>query len=54
MKIFIACAFVAAACCAILSYTGVLSTNSIVPPVCFAAALILVLVHLMNVSDRRY
>jgi uncharacterized membrane protein YtjA (UPF0391 family) len=54
MKTFIGCAFVAALCCAILSYAGVLSANSIVPPVCFAVALILVLLQLMNVSDRRY
>ena len=54
MKTLIALAFVAAACCAILSYAGVLSPTSIVPPICFAAALVFVLLHLMNVSDRRY
>jgi hypothetical protein len=54
MKALITLAFVAAACCAILSYAGVLSTTSVVPPVCFAAALILALLHMMNVSDRRY
>jgi uncharacterized membrane protein YtjA (UPF0391 family) len=54
MKTLIACGFVAAACGAILSYAGVLSTNSIVAPICFAAALVLVLLDLMNMGDRRY
>lgn len=54
MKSLIAMAFIAAACVAILSYAGVLSPTSIVPQVCFGAALILVLLHMMNVSDRRY
>lgn len=54
MKALITLAFVAAACGAILSYAGVLSATSIAPPVFFAVALILVLLHLMNVSDRRY
>ena len=44
----------AAACGAILSYGGVLSPSSIVPLACLGAALILVLLHMMNVSDRRY
>jgi hypothetical protein len=37
-----------------LSYAGILTTTSIVPLVCFAVALILALLHVMNVSDRRY
>lgn len=54
MKSLIALAFLAAIGCAILSYAGVLSPTSIVPPACFAAALILALLHMMNVSDRHY
>jgi hypothetical protein len=41
MRTLIALAFIAAACCAILSYTEILSPTSMVPPICFAAALIL-------------
>jgi uncharacterized membrane protein YtjA (UPF0391 family) len=54
MKALIVVAFIAAACCGVLSYAGVLSSTSIVAPICFAAALLLVLLHMMNVTDRRY
>ena len=54
MKSLIAFAFIAAACFAILSHAGVLAATSILPPACFAAALVLVLLHMMNVGDRRY
>lgn len=54
MKSLIAVAFVAAICCAILSFSGVLSPTSVAPPLCFAAALVFVLLYMINVSDRRY
>jgi hypothetical protein len=53
MKTLIAIAFLAAAGSAGLGHAGLLSPTSIVPFVCFGAALILVLLHLMNVGDRR-
>jgi hypothetical protein len=54
MKVLIGLAFAVAVGCALLSHWGLLSPTSIVPPICFAAAFILVLLHLVNVSDRRY
>lgn len=54
MKLLISLAFIAAAFSGSLSYAGILSATSIVPPVCFAVALVLVLLHMMNVYDRRY
>jgi hypothetical protein len=54
MKLLITTAFIAAAGCAMLSHAGVLSATSIVPPLCFALALILVLLQMINAGDRRY
>jgi hypothetical protein len=54
LKVFIALAFAAAAGCAVLSQVSVLSPTSIVPPVFFALAFILVLVRMMKVGNRRY
>ena len=54
MKWLIAIAFVGAAISVGLSYAAVLSPTSMIPPLCFAAGLILVLVHLVNEGDRRY
>ena len=54
MKTLITGAFLATACCAILGLTGLLSPTSVLAPVCFAAALILVLLQLVNAGDRRY
>lgn len=54
MKTLIGSMIVAAAGSAIFSYAGVLTANSIVPFACIAVALILMLLHLISVSDRRY
>jgi hypothetical protein len=54
VKALIAAAFFAAGGCAVLSYAGVLPAANLAPPILFGSALILVLLHLMYVSDRRY
>lgn len=54
MKWLIAIAFAAAAISFFLSYSGVVSPTSMVTPICFAAALVLVLLQLINEGDRRY
>lgn len=53
MKALLVVALVAAACCAVLSRAGILSATNLVAPL-FGAALVFVLLDLMNVSDRRY
>lgn len=54
MKILLAALFIAAGVCAALSYARILPATSMMPPIVFAVALILTLLHLMNTSDRRY
>lgn len=54
MRALIALAFLAAAGGALLSYVGWISATSLVPAGCFAVGLVLVLLHLIAVSDRRY
>ena len=54
MKILVAATFIAAACCAVLSYAQILSPTSLVPAMLFASVLILTLLHMINVGDRRY
>lgn len=54
MKALIAVVFTAAGVSGILTYLGMISPTSMVPPVLVALAFILVLLHLMNVSERRY
>ena len=54
MKSLIAIVFLAAAAGVILSYSGLISATHIIPPVLFASALILVLLQMINIEDRRY
>lgn len=54
MKILIAVMFVAATCCALLGYVRVIAATSLLPPLLFASALILTLLHMINIGDRRY
>jgi hypothetical protein len=54
MKRLIAVAFVGAGCCGILSHARVLSATSLLPSILFASALILTLLHVINIGDRRY
>ena len=54
MKILIARAFIVAGCCAAVSYARVLSATGLLLPILFASALILTLLHTINIGDRRY
>lgn len=52
MKTLIAAAFLGAGCAAVLSHARVLPADSMLPPIIFAVALIVTLLHLINTSDR--
>lgn len=50
----IAAALIAACVCAGLSYLRVLSATNLLPLTLFGAALILILLHMISITDRRY
>lgn len=54
MKIMIVTAFAAAGGAALLSYAGILPGAGLLSPLLFCAALILVLLHLVNTADEHY
>ena len=54
IKWLIAIAFLMAAASWILSYAGVVSATSKLPPIFFGVGLILILLHLVDAGDRRY